>query len=69
MINLINLSGITTINDCFIMAIINIISLIKLILGGAAMFAHENMNHHIDIFGIMDIIPLVKRILRVDVIP
>jgi hypothetical protein len=51
------------------MAIINIISLIKLILGGAAIFAHENMNHHIDIFGIMDIMPLVKRILRVDVIP
>jgi hypothetical protein len=50
------------------MAIISMISLIKLILGGAAIFAHENMNHHIDIFGIIDIIPFDSRILRVDVI-
>jgi hypothetical protein len=40
-----------------------------LILGGAAIFAHENINHHIDIFGMIDIIPFVNRILRVDVIP
>lgn len=50
------------------MAIISIISLIKLILGGAAMFAHENINHHIDILGMIDIIPFDRRILRVDVI-
>lgn len=66
--NLIILNGITTIIDCFIIAIINIISLIRLILGGAAILAHENINHHIEIFGIIDIIPLVSRILRVDVI-
>lgn len=66
--NLINLNGMITIIDCFIIAIINIISLIKLILGGAAIFAHENINHHIDIFGMIDIIPLVNKILRVDVI-
>ena len=68
MINLINLNGITTAIDCFIAATINIISPIGLILGGAAIFAHENINHHIDIFGAKDMIPLVKRILRVDVI-
>jgi len=58
--------GMITIIDCFMIAIISIISLIRLILGGAAMFAHVNINHHIDMFGIIDIIPLVRIILRVD---
>lgn len=47
------------------MAVINIISLRRLIDGGAAMFAHENINHHMDRIGEVDKIPLVNAILRV----
>jgi len=42
----------------------NIISLNKLIEGGAAIFIILNKNHNIDIDGIIDNIPLVKNILR-----
>lgn len=49
-------------------AMIKKISLIKLILGGAAMFAQENMNHQNDNVGIIVSIPLVSITLRVDVI-
>lgn len=47
---------------------ISMISLSKLIDGGAAMFAAVNKNHHILIMGVIDIIPLVRWILRVLVI-
>jgi len=40
--------------------VINIISLIKLIDGGAAMFAIANINHHIEITGEKIIQPLDK---------
>jgi len=48
--------------------VISIISLSKLIDGGAAIFAAVNRNHHIVIIGAIDIIPFVKNILRVCVI-
>lgn len=50
--------------DCLIVLVISRISLIKLILGGAAMFALHERNHHIDDSGITDIRPLVSEILR-----
>lgn len=46
-------------------AVINIISLSKLIEGGAAIFAAVNINHHMVIVGLIVINPLVKNILRV----
>jgi hypothetical protein len=46
-------------------AVIRVISLSKLIEGGAAMLAAVNKNHHIDIIGLMVINPLVRNILRV----
>ena len=49
-------------------AVINIISLNRLIDGGAAMLAAVNKNHHMVIIGLMVINPLVKNILRVCVI-
>jgi hypothetical protein len=48
-----------------IVAVINIISLNRLIDGGAAIFTEENINHHIVILGINIIIPFIKNILRV----
>jgi len=54
--------------DFDIIEVINIISLRRLIDGGAAMFAAVNKNHHIDIMGAIDISPFVKNILRVWVI-
>jgi hypothetical protein len=68
-INLINLRGIIIHEECLIILVINIISLIKLILGGAAIFAQQNKNHHNDNMGIIVSIPLVRVILRVWVIP
>lgn len=44
---------------------INIISLNKLIDGGAAIFAAVNKNHHIDIIGLRHNKPLVRNNLRV----
>lgn len=49
-------------------AVINVISLNRLIEGGAAIFAAVNINHHIVIIGLMVIRPLVRNILRVWVI-
>jgi len=49
-------------------AVINVISLSRLIDGGAAMLAAVNINHHIVITGLIVINPLVKNILRVCVI-
>jgi len=43
----------------------SIISPARFIVGGAAIFATVNINHHIDIMGEIDIKPLVKNILRV----
>lgn len=51
-----------------IIEVINIISLSKLIVGGAAMFLAVNRNHHIVRDGIRTITPLVIYSLRVDVI-
>lgn len=49
-------------------AVMRVISLSKLIDGGAAIFAAVNRNHHIVIVGLIVIRPLVKNILRVWVI-
>lgn len=46
-------------------AVSNIISLIRLIDGGAAMFHAANKNHHIEIVGEIINKPFVKYILRV----
>lgn len=68
-INLISLNGIIIYIDCLMIAVIRKISLIKLILGGAAIFAQQNMNHQKAIVGIIVNIPFVRTILRVIVIP
>ena len=44
---------------------INIISLIRLIDGGAAIFIAVNINHHIDKVGYVVNIPFIRKILRV----
>ena len=62
--NLINLIGIITDIDCLIVPVISRISLIKLILGGAAMFALHAKNHHIDDSGNTAVNPFVSEILR-----
>ena len=49
-------------------AVMRVISLKRLIDGGAAMFAAVNKNHHIVIVGLIVINPLVRNILRVCVI-
>ena len=64
-INLINLNGIIIHNEWLIIDIIKKISLIKLILGGAAIFAQQNINHHNDSIGIIVRKPFVSIILRV----
>jgi hypothetical protein len=46
-------------------AVIKVISLNKLIEGGAAILAAVNRNHHIVIIGLITINPLVRNILRV----
>lgn len=66
--NLINLKGIIMYIDCLMIAAIKKISLIKLILGGAAIFAQQNMNHQNAIVGMTVSIPFVSTILRVIVI-
>jgi len=48
-----------------VVAVINIISLSKLIDGGAAILILENKNHHRDIEGRNIIIPFIKNMLRV----
>lgn len=45
--------------------VISIISLSKLIDGGAAIFALQNKNHHIDIDGRKVSIPFIRKRLRV----
>jgi len=49
-------------------AVIKVISLRRLIDGGAAILAAVNINHHIVIIGLITINPLVRNILRVWVI-
>jgi len=66
--NLINEIKIIEYRDEDNTAEINIISLIKLIDGGAAIFAAVKINHHIDMIGLTHINPLVKNMLRVLVI-
>lgn len=64
-INLIPVNGNNIKNDWLIVAVIKKISLIKLILGGAAIFAQHPINHMNEIAGINDKRPLVKVTLRV----
>ena len=64
-INLIILNGIIIHTECLMIDIIKKISLIKLILGGAAMFAQQNKNHHNDNIGRTVRNPFVNMILRV----
>lgn len=52
-------------DDIDIVEVISIISLNRLIDGGAAMLIAVNINHHIVIVGSVDIIPFIKNILRV----
>ena len=66
--NLTNPSKGVNIIDLVNVVVIRVISLNKLIDGGAAMFAAVNKNHHIVIMGLIVINPLVKNILRVCVI-
>lgn len=54
--------------DLVIVAVIKMISLSKLIDGGAAILVAVNKNHHILIMGLIVIKPLVRNILRVLVI-
>lgn len=68
-INLISLKGMIMYIDCLIIAVIKKISLIRLILGGAAMLAQQNINHQNAIVGMIVNIPFVNTILRVSVIP
>lgn len=62
--NLINPIGIIVIADCLIILVINRISLIRLILGGAAILAPHAKNHHIVDSGRTAINPFVSEILR-----
>lgn len=66
--NLINIIEIRDIVVFEITEVINIISLKRLIDGGAAILQAENKNHHMDIIGVTLINPLVRNILRVLVI-
>ena len=58
-------SGNRKIIDIDIVDVISIISLNKLILGGAAMLIAANKNHHRVIIGLVSIMPFIKYILRV----
>lgn len=60
--------GMAKIVECERVAVINIISLRRLIVGGAAMFAHEKRNHHNDKIGAVIRIPPVNTTLRVCVV-
>lgn len=63
--NLTRPSNGTKYRDLDRVAVISIISLSKLIEGGAAIFAAVNINHHIVMVGLIVINPLVKNMLRV----
>jgi len=60
--------GIANVLDALIIEVIKIISLSRLIDGGAAILIHENRNHHIVKTGVTDIMPLDNVSLRVWVI-
>jgi len=63
--NLISEIKINAIVDFDIIDVISIISLSRLIDGGAAILAHVKRNHHNVIIGATAISPLVRNILRV----
>lgn len=63
--NLISINGINIVIEEGNAAVISIISLRRLIEGGAAMFAHTIRNHHMDRMGQAASRPLVNAILRV----
>lgn len=63
--NVINIRGIIKGDDTDMILVINIISLRRLIDGGAAMLIAQRMNHHIDIIGDIKYIPFIKYSLRV----
>ena len=62
--NLISPIGMMVIIDCLIILVINRISLMRLILGGAAILAPHARNHHMVASGSTAINPLVSAILR-----
>lgn len=66
--NLVKLRRIRLYVDIFKMEVISMISLIRLIEGGAAIFLAVNRNHHRVIIGASTIKPLVRYRLRVCVI-
>jgi hypothetical protein len=63
--NLTSLSSGIINRDLLNAAVISIISLRRLIDGGAAILAAVKINHHIVIIGLMVINPFVRNILRV----
>jgi hypothetical protein len=63
--NLVKPRSIILERDILRMEVINIISLIRLIEGGAAMFVAVNRNHHRVKVGASTIIPFVRYRLRV----
>ena len=63
--NLTKPSSVIRNTDFVSVAVINVISLKRLIDGGAAIFAEVNRNHHKVIMGLIVISPFVRNILRV----
>jgi len=63
--NLIIIRGIIMIMDIDVIDVMSMISLIRLIDGGVAMFMALNMNHHMDKVGYRDNIPFIRKMLRV----
>ncbi len=63
--NLTAITGSASASLCEIIPVISMISLNRLIDGGAAIFALTNRNHHIDIIGSLTKIPLVRLMFRV----
>lgn len=63
--NVTSIRGRIRIIDQDIILVINIISLSKLIDGGAAMLMAQKMNHHLDIIGDIIYIPFIRNRLRV----
>ncbi len=63
--NLTAITGTASVSLCEIIPVISIISLNRLIDGGAAIFALTSRNHHIDIIGRLTKIPFVRLMFRV----
>lgn len=63
--NVISISGKIRAMDHDIILVINMISLSKLIDGGAAILIAQKINHHLDIIGDIKYIPFIRNSLRV----